>query len=378
MDDLLAFGIGCFHFGVKKTPPFKLEGSEYIEKLRGCLESIPNIDRITINCDEEFEKVSFDVEDELPNLQTGHSFFPRPNFMSIEFEAYIPFRIQAELLEEKVEFLETFTENFKVGIHYTYDLPVAFVETVEPSQKNWPSQAVRIVREFIEQEFERYKSDYIRFECLGPSPFHADCYIQPEETESDAGLGWEFEAKRVPKKGYDEIIFNFNQKMFEDKNEAKDAIMEEIQDELGFFYGVVRSEVERMFNWEPLQDSVTKLVGIQRMKGIKGVWKRMFVRSKLINECFTTIAEFEARDLISNNITQISYRDIYLDREKEYFQSYIDKKMKELFIYPTKETRELISFFESRRVKSVEVFVVLISAVVGGVIGALLTKLFSG
>lgn len=378
MDDSLSFGIGCFHFGLKKKPPFKFEGSEYIKKLRTSLQSISNIDKIGIDCDEKFENLSIDVSEELPNIGKGPGFFPSSLFfMDIEFEVYIPFRIQAQLLEEKVEFLKTFTEKFDVLIRYTYHLPVTFVQPIDPSEKSTPSDAVIIVRRFLEQEFKKSKFDYTQFENLGPSPFHINCYIESEQTQCDSELDWGFHAERLSQKGYDDIVFNFNQKIFAEANEAKDAIMEEIQDELGFFYDVVQSEVVKMFDWEPIQDSVSELIAVQRLKGIKGIWKKVFVLSKLINEAFTAIAGFESGDICINNITQRDYRDIYLGREEQYFQSDIDKQMKERFVYPTKQTGELISFFESRRVKSVEILVVLTSAILGGVIGALLTILLS-
>jgi hypothetical protein len=36
-ENSLAFGVGCFHFGVKKLPPFKFKGSEYIKELKEVL-----------------------------------------------------------------------------------------------------------------------------------------------------------------------------------------------------------------------------------------------------------------------------------------------------------------------------------------------------
>jgi len=218
----------------------------------------------------------------------------------------------AVVLEEKVEFLKTFTEKFNVLIHYTYHLPVTFVQPVDPSEKSTPSDAVIIVRRFLEQEFKNSKFDYIQFENLGPSPFHINCYIESEQTQCDSKLDWGFHAERLSRKGYDDIVFNFNQKIFAEANEAKNAIMEEIQDELGFFYAVVQSGVVKMYDWEPIQDSVSELIAVQRLKGIKGIWKKVFVLSKLINEAFTAIAEFESGDICINNIAQRDYRDIYL------------------------------------------------------------------
>ena len=49
MPDELSFGIGCFHFGLKKTPPFKYTGEAYILELRTALESVASIDNIDLD-----------------------------------------------------------------------------------------------------------------------------------------------------------------------------------------------------------------------------------------------------------------------------------------------------------------------------------------
>lgn len=376
MEERISFGIGCFHFGVKKKPPFKFEGSEYLKKVRTSLQSISNIDRINVKCEDEFENWSMEISEDLPKIDRSPGFFPNPLFMDIEFEVYIPFRIQAELLEVKEEFLETFTEKFSVWIHYTYHFPVTFIQPIAPSERSIPSDAVIILRKFLKEEFESLKDDYIQFEFLGPSPFHANCYVQSQETQGDSEIGKTFRVQRLFQKGYDEIIFEFNKEMFADKNEAVDAVKEEIKDELGFFYDIVQSEVVKMHEWSKIVDSITQLNNILRLRGIMGVWKRLFTRSKLLNEVFSTVVEFESEELFDNNNIQSDYRNIY-KKEEHYFQSDIDKQIKERFVYPTKQIYQLIEFLESRRLRSVENLVVLISAILGGAIGAILIILLS-
>jgi len=377
MEERLSFGIGCFHFGVKKKPPFKFEGSEYLKKVRTSLQSISNIDRINVKCEDEFENWSIDISEDLPKIDSGPGFFPNPLFMDIEFEVYLPFRIQAELLEVKEEFLETFTEKFSVWIHYTYHFPVTFIQPIDPSERSSPSDAVIILRKFLKGEFESLKDDYIQFELLGPSPFHANCYVQSEETQGDHEMSKIFRVQRLFQKGYGEIIFDFNKEMFAKKNEAMDAIKEEIKDELGFFYDIVQSEVVKVHEWGKITNFIIQLNNILRLKGIVGIWKRLFMRSKLLNEVFTTVVEFESEELFDNNNIQSDYRDIYFKGEEHYFQSDIDKQIKERFVYPTKQIYQLIEFLESRRLRSVENLVILISAILGGAIGAILIILLS-
>lgn len=379
MENRLSFGIGCFHFGIKKTPPFKFKGSEYIKELRTALQSISNIDNIHIYCDDTFENWSTDLTQELPNIKRGKGFFPWPFHVVIEFEVYIPFRIQKQLLKRGVELvlpLKTYTERFKVLLHYAQYFPVTFIEPVNSSQESTPSQAVKIVREFLEQEFKNSKSDYIRFECLGPSPFHANCYIQPGETKDDNNVDWKFKVKIYPKKGYDEIVFYFNPGIFTKAEKAKRAIEKELrfQEELGFFYNIVQREVVKNHDWVEIQNLIGDLVSDHQLTGVKGFLKNL-VLSKRINDAFISIAGFEVDKIFSNYVQQRDYRDIYSEEKIEtYFQSYIDNKIKRQFTHPTKQPLQLISFFESRRTKVVEYLVIFISAVICVVIGWLLAK----
>ncbi len=163
MEHKISFGIGCFHFGVKRKHPFKFEGAKYINELKKGLESISNVDNIKISCENNFKDYSTHITEELPNIRNGKGFFPRSPFMKIEFQVYIPFRVQAQiseqLLRRKLSFLsKTFTEKFEVSINYAYHLPVTFIKLVTPSEEGRPSNAVMIVREFLEHEFEKIKS----------------------------------------------------------------------------------------------------------------------------------------------------------------------------------------------------------------------------
>lgn len=378
MDNRMSFGIGCFHFGLKKTAPFRFDGSEYRKEFGKALESIQSIDNISIDIlDEEFERLKMDVTEELPNIGEGPGFFPRLLFTHVGFEVYIPFRIQAQLWKRKLIPPRTFTERFRLAIHYMYHMPVAFVEPINPSQEPDPSDAVIVMREFLKQELGTSKSDYIRFESLGPSPFHADCYIQEAKTQASRQVDWAFQAQHLPSRGYGRIVFEYNPAIFGDAGEARDAILEEIADELNFFYYIQQGEVGKIHDWNDIAQRIDQLIAIQRMGGIKAFLQGLFVRPRLIQEAVTALVEFEAKELEVRQDIQRDYKDLWFGREELYFQSYIDRRVEERMSYPTEEARQLISFFEGRRVKSVEILVVLGSAMLGGGIGALLTKLLS-
>ena len=376
MKNKFSFGIGCFHFGLKEQYPLKFNGSEYIRELRETLELISNVNNIEIYCDDDFKNFSVPITQELPNIHSGIGFFPMPSFMIIEFEVYIPFRIQSQLHPWKASFLETFTEKFKISINYTFHLPVTFVEPLDPSDEPTPSDAVVVVRKFLEHEFKNVKSDHIQFEFLGPSPFHADCYIYPEESDGKSEVDWKLKSEIFSQRGYDRMIFYFNPTQFMNAEEAKEKIFDEISNEIGFFYYIVQTEVEKAHDWGKIQNLINQLIFIQRSKGIKAFSTKIFTLSKLIDETLTSLAEFESEELYFDNTNQKDYRDLFSMREG-CFQPYIDKEINNRIVYPTKEMSRLISFFESRRTKAVESLVVLIAAILAGGVGALLTILLT-
>ena len=72
-----AFGIGCFHFGIKKTPPFEFNGSEYIEELKKTLSKIPNLNNLKIKTDDEFESFEVEIIEALPSLENDIDYFDK-------------------------------------------------------------------------------------------------------------------------------------------------------------------------------------------------------------------------------------------------------------------------------------------------------------
>ena len=176
MDVIIPFGIGCFNFGIKRLPPFKLTGKQYIADLKSSLELIPSISNIKIDVDESFESIDTEVTEPIQSIEDDFGFFPSPmSSFRLQFNIFIPFRIQKELHSRKVR---ANTENFRVYTKTAYHFIVTYVELLDSLNDCTPSDGVIVVREFLKKQFKEIKSN-IRFECLGPSPFHADFFIKP-------------------------------------------------------------------------------------------------------------------------------------------------------------------------------------------------------
>ncbi|MEE3998816.1 hypothetical protein V1T75_00590 [Tenacibaculum sp. FZY0031] len=367
------FAIGSFNFGVQKKPPFKFSGSEYISELEKQLSNIPNLTELIIQTDDEFPTYNEQITKKTVNIQKDKGSFPGALILDISFNLHIPFKKQAKLKGVKKRRLRTYTEDFNIKISSNFYVPVAIIESLNPTENTDPSTAVQLVREYLKKEFKKSKHEYIRFEYLGPSPFHLDCFLIPKK---DDERDWFFETDEFIQKGYNKLTVYYNKKEFQNADEAMEFFSESIVDEFGFYYAYQQGRVSKMREWHKIQKNVHKLLKIEKSKGIVGVYKKFFQRQGLIGKLFIGLATFEGQSIFDNNFYHNNYSQTFLIDEDVYFKKFIDKEMEENQDYPIKQTTELLNFLESRRVKSVELTMAIIAAIVGGAIGSLITIYF--
>jgi len=371
----LSFGVGCFHFGVKKAAPFKFLGSEYLEKLKTALASIPSINNIDIG-GEGISKWAFDVAKNIPSIRDSTNYFPARLFITISFEVFIPFRIQEEILRKESR---TLTERFHVKCDYGHSSPIAIISLLNPSGKPRPGDGVIVVRKFLEKEINKPSQDYINFEILGPSPFHANFYLEP--AEGNVGEGEEEWRYRVDDRrkirGYDEIRFFYNKSHFENAKKAMGEIYWDISDEIALFYSVVNQQDIRVHEWVETNKVLEKLITVQNMTGARGLVGRFFGCGGLISKALTDLAVFLARGLQLTEGNNKKFEDVYRYRKQPAIQSFVEKEIKHPYYFPAREYSDLVSFYERRRSKTLEILIVLVSTVLGGSIGALLTLLLT-
>jgi hypothetical protein len=373
--EAVSFGVGCFHFGVKRSPPFTLRNSEYLKELRNRLEGIPNIDHIIIDSYDDFEDSPIELDEPLTSIDESYEFFPPPaSGLDIGFEIYIPHRIQNQLapLGRK---LFTCTERFRVYIRNPYFFPITFVEAIEPSGGCQPSDGVVVAREFLKKHFEESEPDGVGFDCLGPSPFHADFFLRAGMASEQGYDNNGFRCDPVYQRGYDRMDFFFDHSLYEDIDEARENLFYELEEEIGVFYRMIHLNVMRMRQWKHLQDLVDNLVSTYRAKGLRFLWNRAFRVHKQIWESVIAVAEFENHELWGDYDTQKSYHALTQTRREPYIDTHLKANMKNRPVYKCDQIQGLIQLLEARRSKAVEQAIVILSAILGGAVGAAITLL---
>lgn len=362
-----AFGVGCFHFGYRKVSPFEFSTLQYIEDVRAALASLPSLSELAISFDEAFAG-SLVVTDELSSLQDGE-IFPRVMRLEISFTIFIPHRVQAELFPDEPGAMRTTTETFRIKLKDSYHGPATFVECVDSAEGCSPSDSVRLLRVYLKREFAKLSTPVV-FESLGPSPFHANFYLQPSETEDHEIL-----MEEIKHRGYNDLVFKYSDAASAD--EVLEFLYDELSDELGLFYDIQCRAVRLMrqgdsltSDWQTLQSLTESSPAVYNMRARLRIHRNAQI---LVSHAYTLQAQFAIEE------EQVK-RDIASTYEKgttTYLDAFVRNRSERLPSYPVDSILKWAEHVEGASFKQAEIAAVILSAIGGGVIGSLATLITS-
>jgi hypothetical protein len=310
-----------------------------------------------------------DGGDTFPDYGDGDSVFPFPQFGRVTFELSLPYSAQRDLLQRSPA---THSERFRVETRYGYWSPVTTVIPLEPSSEPRPSDAVIVVRRFLERELGRQPESPITHQFLGPSPFHADFFLHVRP--ADVGEPPQYlRLDRVEARGYNELRFDFAAGADESPWDAFTVVLDDLRTELDLFYFVTWTNVERGRRWYDLADLQATIVDLEKATGVREAWRRFRQSGSLIHEAIVRAATYEHESLLTRKSIDAGCRDVYRVGESTFIRPDVEEAKEDRFVADTHSLIEPLKLLETRRLTSLELIAVILSAVVGGVVGALLT-----
>lgn len=365
----ISFGVGSFNFGVNESVPRSLSASQFVTDVQRALEAIHSINNISIECPNS-EELELKFNDHIPSLKEDNAFIPNLHFFSVSFDLYIPARVQREVTGQILS-READTERFRIFCHNEFDCPVTFIWPITDEPDDSPSSSVVIVREYLKSEFKKLDG-YVTFEALGPSPYHANFQLCPKpEAEKARDI---FEAKVLPVRGYNEVKIYYDTGEFGSAEDAFFGLRGLLGNELDVFYEIVRSRNERSHAWVGLQEIMESLVAENDLS-LSGRLQALRERRRQIHRAHQELAEFETLRVFSQQRLQKLVNDLYKSGEPEILRAEVEAKFEELEELPTSELGRLLAFVENRRSKSLEMGIVLLSSLLGGAAGSVITRL---
>jgi antitoxin component HigA of HigAB toxin-antitoxin module len=247
-------------------------------------------------------------------------------------------------------------------------MPVAIVEPLAPTQHPEPSQAVQVVREAIDAALDDPALP-IRFQSLGPSPFHAE-FSLAAASEADITDFFGFDVNITSTRAYDFYDFLYNTSEFPDTDAAFETLLDFLGQELDMYYRIVGVRAQKSFAWQELDALTWTVVRLHQKRGLRGHLDRLIHSKQALNAAFIALAEFEGTALLTDSSVERDYRDTYESDEPAYLKALVDQELKNKSTYPTEQSSSLIRLFETRRLSGLELTALFLSAVVGGLIGA--------
>jgi hypothetical protein len=296
----------------------------------------------------------------------------------ISFDLLIPQGAQKEIYRSiGSRDLLTFTERFRVQILYQHQFPVAVIRLVNPTSEPDPSDAVVVIRELLEREFGRKEQSIIDFYFLGPSPLHADFYLTPSSADA-MDSPFLFDVKVEHRRGYDRYDFFFNEMAFEDPDEAMGVLLLDLLSEVDLHYLIVWTKNQKLIAWDKINALTGSLTELYQRRGLTAIVARALNGTRLVNDTFVELANFESSVIFHDNMLRDVHKSVYSSDAPLYLRDAVDGRMADRSTYPTDQVRSLLQLFETRRLSSLELRTVVISAISGGVFGGIVSGLFGG
>ena len=324
-------------------------------ELRAALGSVQSIGDMSALYDEKYDYTST-IEDDQLSLREG-VLFPYISFLNVDFTVFIPARIQDSIFAGESISKRTTTEKFRVSIRHGFHGAVSFVECIDPQEECDPSSAVRLLREYMAKEFSKSASS-VTFEYLGPSPFHADFFVQGGETD-----GNEIRMNELEQRGYNRITFVHDPSS--EPGEVLEFIQNELSHELDLYYEIQRRTVEMIRNGDRLVEEWSQLQAtVERMPALWKVRARLQLHRaarNLVLRALTLQAEFAV-------IERQSARDVdetYRNGGATYMEGYVRDRVERLPKYPLDSILAWARHIEEGSFKQTEIIAVVLSALGG-------------
>lgn len=285
-----------------------------------------------------------------------------PRAMELDFDLYIPVRVQDALMERQ-SISSPRSEHFRLYFRDTYHGEVAFVRPLGAADED-ASTAVAVVREFLLKHLED-PSGRVAFECLGPSPFHAEFSLSLGVLDYDS----RFSVKPEMLGGYARLDFIADSTEFSSEEDAIAELMFDLSGEFGLYYKLIQLRVQAMDEWLCVHDEFVDM--LQPV----GFWKKLFWPSaSLLKTMITRLAQFEMSQVMRLDQAREMVRSQYSAVDATFFlKVFTQQAHEEVPAYPTEQIGRLLSFHEHRLQKRLEFIVVCASSVLGGAVGSLIT-----
>jgi hypothetical protein len=366
-----AFGIGCFHFGLAPEAPRTTTWGRHWTHVEAALREVGALD-INIDYDSDDENLTVLLEDDPPpeRLDNGGGVLPPGAYTAISFTLPIP-RAFAEEQEGRHHRGQS-QPNYHVTIQYGYEMPVAIVISPDPQDPR-PSNGVIFSREYLRSRLS--DSQLVSFECIGPSPFHAECRFseRPRMDSDDDSIG----CTRTPSPGYEDRTYTFDPAALAEES-ALAKLLSILAVGLSPYYSLLLANINRTDEWYELDALVQKLIDLYSDHGFRPELDRLRHSRGILNTALVAQSRLERRLFYDEQYFVRSLTNLRSGGDERLFADDLDYELTHRFRFPLDQTASLLNRFETRGSAAAERSALYLGPLLGVILGAVLALLIHG
>ncbi|CNJ35903.1 Uncharacterised protein [Yersinia rohdei] len=370
------FGVGSFSFMINKTGKEKtINVEEFFNELERLLYKLPTVNDVFIYYSDKHKERFVEYSDDILGMNVDGRINPFINFLDIKFDISLSKRVQGEIYERMGFYLpaNATTEKFRVHIKNYYYTAVTFVEIIDADRDTEGSKAVVLVREYLNEQFNKLNG-YISFDCQGPSPFHANFYVFDK---NDSKCEDVLSTKLIEKRGYNDIEIYIEPSCSVNSAEFNimDFVMNEMISEIDLYYFIITKNKQANNSWDLIEYQLEELVLL--MSG-KGNVLNYFKKKKLVDDLLMNLWVFKKDSINRVRAITSQINEEYSNDKIHFIKLYVDKEIESVTEYSIDDTKSLVQFYEGKNSKAFEMMITFLTALVGGVVGAIATVLTQG
>jgi hypothetical protein len=153
------------------------------------------------------------------------------------------------------------------------------------------------------------------------------------------------------------------------------TLFDSVSDELSLYYSLVSSRQDRGREGDEISILTQNLINIYQAKGFKARMRRIFTSSMKIRQVALRIVNAEYRAQAEDELSRHQLDELYSMGAVPYFKDFIERETASDNASRILAAKEIVSLLDQARERQIEVTSLFLSAVAGGLAGALVSLL---
>jgi hypothetical protein len=292
--------------------------------------------------------------------------------LSLSFEIYLPERVQQAYLPDQGISLAG-CEKFTVRIDNDGEFPVTYVfyETNSPEEVS-PADAIVFIRNYLQEKILKIDPQLV-LEVLGPTPLHAQIFLAAKHGTS----GINHLATISERPGYPDMFFGYPIHPSGLPLDPVDMFSSSYTPILGVHYYAVMYRNELLRQHAHVYEALDRLLLNPAKLYFGERIRHFFGLSERVRDVMSLIIENEKYAFGLEKYVAEKSRKGDLAKDSPFY-SFVEGVLEDRFPLPVEKIRDVIRIVEDRRLRYIQNSISVFAALLGVVVGGLLTYFVTG